>query len=101
MPVAATAASRAGSYTFAGIPAAVATTGILTTSVTGSPPSGAIPGPGEDLVVFIIPEYGGLYDADDTPGISHLPAREASLTSGAVHRRRPVVAYEKLQLWFP
>jgi hypothetical protein len=52
-------------------------------------------------VVFIIPEYGGLYDADDTPGISHLPAREASLTSGAVHRRRPVVAYEKLQLWFP
>jgi hypothetical protein len=52
-------------------------------------------------VVLIIPEYGGLYDADDAPGISHRPFREASLTDGAVHRRGPVVAYEKLQLWFP
>jgi hypothetical protein len=77
----------------------VATTGILTTSVTGATSSGAIPRSGEDLVVLIIPEYGGPYDADDAPGIH--PGREASMTGDAVRRRPPVVAYEKLQLWFP
>jgi hypothetical protein len=53
----------------------VATTGILTTSVTGATSSGAIPRSGEDLVVLIIPEYGGPYDADDAPGIHRRAAK--------------------------